>query len=178
MKNQSTKRGAELSRDTSYMVISVSELDQMVFDALLKQKAAKKDAGSSSGYIITDKEKARSQTVLPHILNPLGRKGWRLCAVNKMECYIFEKVMPRVEVEYKVLTPPELDKMAMGILQSEGHLKLAGYEGEAPKLELSSSDSTKIQTVLPKVLAQMTGDGWELCAISGPQLYFFTRILN
>jgi len=150
----------------------------MVYEALLKQKAAKKMEKGETNYVITDKEKARSQVVLPQILNPLGKKGWRLCAINKMECYIFEKTLPRSEVEYKIITPPELDKIAMGILQQDGHLKLSGYEGEAPKMELASSKETKIQSVLPKVLAKFTGEGWDLCAISGPQLYFFTRILN
>lgn len=178
MTNQKSKHGAQQPRDASYMVITVSELDQMVYEALLKQKAAKKMSKGETTYVITDKEKARSQVILPEVLNPLGKKGWKLTAINKMECYIFEKVMPRVEVEYKVITPPELDKMALSMLQKEGHLKFSGYDGESPKMELTSSKDTKIQSVLPKVLAEFTGEGWELCAISGPQLYFFTRILN
>jgi len=178
MKQRSDKRGAAMSRDISYMVITVSELDQMIYESLLKQKAAKKMEKGKTNYVITDKDKARSQVILPKVLNPLGKKGWRLCAVNKMECFIFEKILPRTEVEYKVVVPPELDKIALSKLQKDGHLKFAGYEGEAPTMELTSSEDTKIQSVLPKVLAEFTSEGWELCAISGPQLYFFARTLS
>ena len=157
-----------------YMIKSVSELDLMVQKYLVRVGAAEKPSAGSSQYKILDREKAKSTVVMPKVLNPLGKKGWRLVSVNKMECYIFEKHAP---VEYSVLTPAEIDKRSIRLLQQKGSLTLAGFEGETPKLELSDPSNARIQDILPEILADYGKEGWQLAAISGPQLYYFTRNL-
>lgn len=175
MNAKSVPAGKKMKVSTDFMVLTVSELDRLVFEALVKQGAAKKDPKQKSGYIITNKVKAQSTNILPRVLNPLGKKGWRLTAVNKMECYIFEKVGKGVALEYLVATPPDLDKKGMKILQDEGHLKLSGFEGDVPKVEVLSPKDAKIQNVLPRILSKYAEENWQLCSINGPQLYFFTR---
>ena len=175
MNAKSVPAGKKEKVSANFMVLTVSELDRLVFEVLVKQGAAKKDPKEKSGYIITNKVKAQSSNILPRILNPLGIKGWRLSAVNKMECYIFEKVGKGFAFEYLVVTPPDLDKKGMKLLQDDGHLKLTGFEGDVPKVEVLSPKDAKIQNVLPKILSQYADDNWQLCAINGPQLYFFTR---
>ena len=91
-----------------------------------------------------------------------------------MECFIFAQD-EGARYRYRVMTPPEMDRVAIEILQGEGELALAGFEGRATALEVVNPDAARIQTVLPKVLARVCGEDWELCAISGPQLYIFIR---
>ena len=91
-----------------------------------------------------------------------------------MECYIFAKGEP---VEYKVLTPVDIDKISIEQLQKTGAMKLTGFEGDAPRLEITQPQEATIQKVLPQVLASLNNENWELCAINGPQLYFFSRTL-
>jgi len=55
-----------------------------------------------------------------------------------------------------------------------GGRKVAG-EGDSKNLEVHSAEQAKIQNVLPKVLATVGKDGWELAGINGPQLYIFKR---
>ena len=159
----------------NYMVVTVTELDLMVYKELRKSSAAKPSSSKPGTYVITDKEKAQSTIVLPKILNPLGKKGWRLCAVNNMECYIFRQEKPIKPLEYRVVTPPELDRMGLQNLEQGGHVKVSGFEGSVPTVEVTSPQHAQIQKVLPDILANFTEEGWELTAINGPQLYFFTR---
>jgi len=163
------------SSGTEYLVVSVTELDKMIYKALQKQSAAKPSKADPDQYVITNKEKAKSQNVLPLILNPMGKKGWRLAAVNKMECYIFKRDKFSKPLEYLVCTPPELDHKGLQYLEKKGHLKMSGYEGKVPKLEITSPKQATIQKVLPEILGDYAKDGWTLAAVSGPQLYFFTR---
>lgn len=158
-----------------YMVISVGELDELVNRQLVKDNAARKPAKGESSYVITDREKARSSIIMPKVLNPFGKKGWNLVAVNKMECYIFHKGEP---VEYRVETPPDIDRISIKHLQAHGHLKLTGFEGQIPALEVTNPSAAKIQNVLPAVLGEYEKEGWKLAAINGPQLYFFMRTLS
>lgn len=178
MTKNNRKKAAESKAASSspceYLVKTVSEIDLLVHKHLVKVGAAEKSADDSGQYRILDREKARSTIVMPKVLNPLGKKGWKLTAVNKMECYVFEKQEP---VEYSVLTPADIDKMSMRLLQKKGSLVLAGFEGETPTLELTDPAGAKIQDVLPEVLADYGNEGWRLAAISGPQLYYFTRNL-
>ena len=169
-----SKTGRQLlqNADGGHLAITVTELDRLVYDELVKIGAASVPENGSTEYVITDREKAKSQNILPKILNPLGKKGWELRAVNKMECYVFKRSEP---VEYKVLTPPDMDRIGMRLLQEGGHLELSGFEGEIPKLEITSPKDARIQNVLPRVLDEIENDGWNLVAINGPQLYFFTR---
>lgn len=156
-----------------HVIVTVSELDRQVYAELAKTGAAK--PGEAAGtYVVTDREAAKSSVVMPKVLDRLGAKGLRLLAVNKMECFIFAQD-EGVRYRYRVLTPPELDRIAIGILQAEGQLSLAGFEGKATAVEVLDPEAGKIQTVLPKVLASVSDGGWELCAISGPQLYIFIR---
>lgn len=175
MNAKSVPAGKKEKVSANFMVLTVSELDLLVFEALVKQGAAKKDPKQKSGYIITNKIKAQSKNILPKVLNSFGKKGWRLTAVNKMECYIFEKVGNGGSLEYLVATPPDLDKIGMKILQDDGHLKLSGFEGDVPKVEVLSPKDAKIQNVLPRILNKYAEDKWQLCTINGPQIYFFTR---
>jgi hypothetical protein len=70
--------------DTAYKVVTVGELDRAIFEELARIGAARPEAGG--GYAITDTAAARSQSILPTVLDRHGKSGWLLCAVNKMEC--------------------------------------------------------------------------------------------
>ncbi len=173
--SREAKSAGQSQPDTDYLVVSVGELDELVNRQLVKDGAARKPKKGETSYVITDREKARSSIVMPRVLNPLGKEGWNLIAVNKMECYIFERGNP---VEYRVETPPDIDRLSIRHLQAGGHLKLTGFEGQAPALEVTNPAAAKIQAVLPHVLDGYKQEGWQLAAINGPQLYFFIRPLN
>lgn len=159
----------------SYRVVTVSELDQMIYAKLVELGAAKRSSVGHNQYEITDTSVARSGNILPLVLNPLGKIGWALTAVNKMECYIFEREKIRTPVEYKVMTTAELDEIAIENLQLSGHATLTTGEGDSKNLEVHSAEHAKIQNVLPKVLATMAKTRWQLAGINGPQLYIFKR---
>ena len=172
-----TKRAGQ-AKDSSapdYKVITVTELDQMVYKRLRIEGAAKPSKDEASGYVITNKEAALSQNIMPKVLNSLGKNGWRLTAVNKMECYIFTRDGNKSAVEYKVMTPGDLDRMAMENLEKTGALRLNRFEGLTPAMEIVEPEAASIQKVLPEVLVKIGEDGWQLCAVSGPQLYIFSR---
>lgn len=156
-----------------HVIVTVSELDRLVYAELAKTGAAK--PGEVAGtYVVIDREAAKSSVIMPKILDRMGAKGLRLLAVNKMECFIFA-ADEGARYRYRVLTPPEMDRVAIEILQVEGELALAGFEGKATAVEVLNPEAARIQTVLPKVLERVCEGGWELCAISGPQLYIFIR---
>lgn len=157
-----------------YRVLTVGEIDRLVFERLTDEGAAKPSTDHPDRYVVTDREKARSSRIMPIVLNEFGQLGWRLVAVNKMECFIFA-VDGEVPVEYRVLTPPDLDQMALSQLEDLGHARRLEGEGGAQNLEIPDPDQARIQKVLPRVLAKVGEDGWQLAAISGPQLYFFVR---
>ena len=159
----------------SYRVVTVSELDQMIYARLVELGAAKRSSVGHNQYEITDVSVARSDNILPQALNQLGKIGWSLTAVNKMECFIFERRKKRTPVEYKVMTTAALDEIAIENLQLAGHATLTTGEGDNKNLEVHSAEQAKIQNVLPKVLATVGKDGWELAGINGPQLYIFKR---
>lgn len=163
------------AQDSRFFVKTVSELDQLVYEHLLNAGAAQKRAPGETGYRILDRERARSTLVMPQVLNPLGQEGWRLVAVNKMESYIFERGQP---VEYLVQTPADIDKRSIRMLQKSGAMEVTGFEGEAPRMEITRPKEARIQIVLPQVLAELASEGWTLAAINGPQLYFFIRPLE
>jgi hypothetical protein len=158
----------------TYGVLTIGELDQLVYAALLKEGAAKPSPDDPGRYIVTNREAARSTRIMPLVLNPYGAKGWRLLAINNMECFIFaiDEASP---VEYLVRTPPELDRDAMTGLAEAGYAIVTDDGEQKQSFEITSPDHARIQEVLPKVLAGIAAEGWELAAISGPQLYFFTK---
>ncbi|MCB1416983.1 MAG: hypothetical protein KDJ64_11285 [Nitratireductor sp.] len=167
--------GGGKGRSVAYKVVTVSELDRMVYDELVRENAARAESGEPGRYVITNKKLAHSGVVMPKVLNPLGKKGWVLEAVNKMECYIFSRAQPAVAVEYKVLTPADLDRSAVLKLEKSGALALHHFEGQTPAMEVVDASAAKIQNVLPALLEELADEGWRLSAVSGPQLYFFTR---
>lgn len=173
--SKKVKAGGQQEAALDYLVITVGELDELVNRQLVKDNAARKPNKGEQTYVITDKEKARSNLIMPKVLDPYGKEGWNLVAVNKMECYIFRQGAP---VEYRVETPPDIDRLAIRYLQSQGHLKLSGFEGQTPALEVINPEAAKIQLVLPNVLSEYEKEGWKLAAINGPQLYFFIRPIN
>lgn len=105
----------------------------MVYEALVAEGAAER-AGQGR-YTILDKAKAHSGRIMPKVLNPLGKKGWALTAVNKMECFIFAKGAP---VEYRVVTPPEMDRLGLLQLEAEGHAAFSGVSEDRPEIEITS----------------------------------------
>lgn len=161
---------------SGYRVITVTELDQMVFRQLVRDGAAKASVGNAGSYVVTDREKALSGNILPKVLNTLGRDGWRLAAVNKMECYIFCRDRDS-RYEYKVLTPADLDRAGLKLLEERGALSLKSLENGTPTIEINEPEKATIQQVLPALLAEQAGQGWDLASVSGPQLYFFVRKL-
>ena len=165
----------EEGRAVAYKVVTVSELDRMVFEELVRENAARAEPGEPGKYVITNKKLAHSGVVMPKVLNRLGKKGWVLEAVNKMECYIFSCPQPAIAVEYKVLTPADLDRSAIVRLEKSGALALHHFEGQTPAMEVVDASAAKIQNVLPELLGAIADEGWRLRAVSGPQLYFFTR---
>ena len=173
-KPKSAAAGEE-GRPVAYKVVTVSELDRMVFDELVREDAARAEPSETGKYVITNKKLAHSGVVMPKVLNRLGKKGWVLEAVNKMECYIFSCLQPAAPVEYKVLTPADLDRSAITRLEKSGALALHHFEGKTPAMEVVNASAAKIQNVLPELLGDLAADGWRLRAVSGPQLYFFTR---
>lgn len=151
--------------------MTVSELDRAVFEELARIGAAK-PGGAPGKYIVTDREAAKSSAIMPRVFDRFGAKGLRLLAVNKMECYIFAHHAGR-QFRYMVMTPPEMDRVAIEILQGNGQLAFAGVEGNSAAVEVINAEAGRIQVVLPQVLHKICGDTWELAAISGPQLYIF-----
>ena len=172
-KKDSAAHGTDMPAE--YLVRTVSEMDREVYSALRKAKAARPDPDQPGGYIVTDIEKAKSQAIMPEVLNKYGRVGWRLLAVNKMECFIFGRPLVREKLEYKVMTPTDMDKMSVTILRAEGAAEIAAEGTEDATLRIFDPAKAKIQNVLPKVLASLSREGWGLAAISGPQLYIFVR---
>lgn len=156
---------------SDHMVLTVSELDRAVFEELARIGAAK-PSGAPGKYIVTDREAAKSSAIMPRVFDRFGAKGLRLLAVNKMECYIFAHHAGR-QFRYMVMTPPEMDRVAIEILQGNGQLAFAGVEGNSAAVEVINAEAGRIQVVLPQVLHKICGDTWELAAISGPQLYIF-----
>lgn len=115
---------------------------------------------------------------MPLVLNKYGKAGWRLVAVNKMECFIFNRPLERRRLEYKVLTPADLDKRAIALLKQEGAADVVSDEDNQPLLQISDPYKAKIQNILPKALLALSREGWSLAAINGPQLHFFVRELG
>ncbi len=171
-----TRNRARPVIESNHLAVTVTELDRLVYDHLKGQGAARADAESPDSYVITDIEKAKSQVVMPAVLNRFGEEGWKLVAVNKMECFLFCKAENGERFEYKVLAPNDLDKLALGQLDQDGHLKVSTGEGDVPTVEITDPQKARIQDILPRVLDTIAVDGWQLVAISGPQLYFFTRV--
>ena len=161
-----------MSATPEYKVVTVTELDRMVFSELEAVGAAKPNQDDPGTYIVTDKEKARTQTIMPVVFNRLGKEGWQLAGVNKMECFIFQK---EVAVEYLVHTAGDLDRMSLAALDKDGHLAVEKQEDAEPIVQIKDTQAAKIQVLLPAVLSEIGDDGWELAAVSGPQLYIFTR---
>ena len=158
-----------------YMVVTVTELDRLVYEVLKREGAAKPHRDDAGSYIVTDSEKARSQNIMPKVLARYGRKGWKLTAINKMECYIFCKTEDERAVEYMVQTPSDLDKLSLKLLETEGQLIVEQDDDDEPVVHIKDAEQAKIQRILPLVLDQFKQDRWQLAAVSGPQLYFFTR---
>ena len=161
-----------------FLVRTVTEIDKEIFFALKKQGAARKNPEKGAAYIVTDIEKAKSQNIMPVVLDKYGRAGWRLLAVNKMECFIFGRALARPRFEYKVLTPADIDKMSVQVLKAQGAADLVVDENNESTLQVTDPENAKIQVVLPKVLSSLARDGWSLAAISGPQLYIFIRVVG
>lgn len=138
-----------------YMVLSVGDLDRQVFDLLCAQGAARPVEGKPQAFEISDVEKARSQNILPQVLDRYGGDGWRLCGVNKMECCIFSRprrVQARKRYAYKVMTPADLDREALAWLSRRNAVSVV--EGEVTALEVSDLEQARIQVVLPQVLSK------------------------
>ena len=144
--------------------------------ALKKQKAARSNPEKPGSFVITDVEKAKSQNILPFILDRYGKAGWKLQAVNKMECFIFGRTSSNHRFSYKVLTPADIDKMSVSLLQSQGAAELVVNEANQTTLQVTNPGKAKVQIILPKILDQLAVEGWSLTAITGPQLYIFTRL--
>ena len=161
------------AQEPGYKVVTVGELDRAIFDELQRTGAAK--TAADGGYTITDTKAARSQTVLPKVLDRLGKAGWLLCAVNKMECYIFRCLPAGERVEYKVVTPGEMDRMSLQSLEAAGVAAFAGMDDGKPVMQILDPARARIQEVLPAVMQGLASDGWQLAAINGPQLYIFAR---
>lgn len=159
----------------SYRVITVSELDKMVYDKLVELGAAKRSPKGHNQYEITDTAVAQSSNILPKVLNDIGKTGWLLTTINKMECYIFSRAIKRTPIEYKVMTPPQMDDIAISHLELAGHASMETADDGSRNLEIHKAEHAKIQNVLPKVLAAIGADGWTLAAVNGPQLYIFSR---
>lgn len=158
---------------TQYKVVTVAELDRDIFAELSRLGAARQNDGG--GYTITDTHAARSQSILPKVLDRLGKDGWLLCAVNKMECYIFQALPAGRRAEYKVLSPADMDKLALVRLEAAGVAGFAGVDQGRPVMQILDPSRARIQEVLPAVMGAIAEEGWQLAAINGPQLYIFAR---
>jgi hypothetical protein len=161
------------AQEARYKVVTVGELDRAIFDELQRAGAAKPAA--DGGYTITDMAAARSQTVLPKVLDRHGKSGWLLCAVNKMECYIFARLPAGERVEYKVVTPGEMDRLSLQLLESSGVAAFSGMDQGKPVMQILDPARARIQEVLPAVMQDLAAEGWQLAAVNGPQLYIFAR---
>lgn len=155
-----------------YKVMTVAELDAEIYAALVKSGAAEPVAGKVGEYRILDRDAARSSQIMPTVLDRHGAKGWRLVAVNRMECLIFER---GPKVRYRVISPADLDRRALIALEAAGHAAFVGFDAGQPQLEITAPEQARIQTVLPQVLSDIGAEGWRLAAVTGPQLYIFTR---
>ena len=103
-----------------YMVATVGEIDAAVYALLERDGAARPVAGKPGSYEILDIAAARSQTVLPKILDAFGREGWKLIAVNRAECWIFERPKSkrgRRHWQYLVASPADIDAVALRTLE-------------------------------------------------------------
>ena len=74
-----------------YKVLTIADIDKLIFSRLVAQKAAEAIPNQPGKYKILDVEKAKSQVIMPEILNALGKEGWILAGVNKSDLYIFKK---------------------------------------------------------------------------------------
>lgn len=174
-------KAAEIGRDpvptpgggTQYKVVTVGELDRDIFAELSRLGAARQN--DDGEYTITDTHAARSQSILPKVLDRRGKDGWLLCAVNKMECYVFQSLPSGQRAQYKVLSPADMDKLALRQLEAAGVAGFAGVDQGRPVMQILDPARARIQEVLPAVLAGLAEDGWLLAAINGPQLYIFAR---
>ena len=175
MAQKKTKARNDVAGPGDFLIITVSELDRFVYEVLQSEGAAQPHPDDPGTYVISDQERARSQVVMPKVLARFGRQGWRLTAVNKMECYIFERTENRQPVEYKVLSTTDIDRLSMKVLQERGQLSVELDDNEEQTVHVKDASQAKIQIILPEVLGQIAEDGWKLCAINGPQLYFFVR---
>ncbi len=171
------KAGADQGPE-AYLVKTVTQIEAEVFEQLAAAGAARADPKNPGSYIVTDKQMAQSQNIMPKVLDPLGREGWLLCAVNRMECYMFRRLPVNQMVEYRVLSPADLDRMALDRLQQDGSMRLNAFEGATPVLEVTDPAAIRIQDVLPQTLGELARDGWFLTTVNGPQLYFFARYIN
>jgi hypothetical protein len=165
--------GFSAGESAGYKVVTVGELDRDIFAELTATGAARPDEGG--GFSITDIAAARSQVVLPKVLDRHGAGGWLLCAVNKMECYIFRALPAGSRAQYKVLTPADMDRLALKHLEAAGFAAFSGMDGGKPVMQILDPARARIQEVLPAVMDELATDGWQLAAINGPQLHIFAR---
>jgi hypothetical protein len=156
------------------MVVTVGELDRDIYAELVRMGAARRNPDGE--HVITNTAEARSQTILPKVLDRHGKAGWLLCAVNGMECYVFRALPPGQRAEYKVLSPADMDRLALQGLEKAGIAAFSGMDLGKPVMQILDPSKARIQEVLPAVLAGLAGEGWQLAAVNGPQLYIFARL--
>ena len=75
-----------------YKVVTLAELDKMIFSRLVTQNAAVPLNGQPGKYRITDVEKAKSQNIMAVVLNDLAEEKWQLGGVNKANLYLFSRI--------------------------------------------------------------------------------------
>lgn len=85
-----------------YKVLTIADIDTLIFSRLVAQKAAEPIPGQPGKFKILDVNKAKSQVIMAEVMTALGKEGWVLSGVNKSDLYIFKKQGPGATAFNKV----------------------------------------------------------------------------
>lgn len=78
----------------TYKVLALTDINKLIVKHLKTFNAVEELKDKPGEYKITDTEKAKSQFIMPRVLNDMGQQGWTLTGVNQASLYIFTKRIP------------------------------------------------------------------------------------
>ena len=161
-----------MQKNIEYKVLTLQDIEADMYGMLGKDGVAKPVPGQPGKLRITNVTLARSENIMPRILNKYGKDGWKLTSINSSQLYIFSR-RGTDAVQYKVITLKALDAQIFGRLVKDKAAK--AIPGQAGKFKILDVNKAKSQSIMPAVLGDMAKNGWALSGINKAQLYIFSK---
>jgi len=132
-------RSPEAKATFEYKVLTLKDIDTLIFTRLVSEKAAEIIPKEPGKFKILDVEKAKSQNVMPQVLDAFGKEGWSLSAVNKAQLYIFSRLSVAND-EAKKETKPKAEKK---VAAKKAPVKKAPAKKATPKKAATKKSKSK-----------------------------------